>query len=339
MAARISIACLKSNPATTIKAYDYEPNMHRGNVLCPDQRCRCELQGVQASTRAVNGEQIAVDAFFRLPGNAERLGRGHVPACRYNVGKTVSRLVAMSRQITRLDECAEPLLAATHGQGAEFRLHILMELLPSLRQGWGGKAEGTATSRHLGVGTSYVRSDRFRSPYLRMAKAVLSFIARVQEKPELANWIKLKYGRHTVSWDEYFFDLDRYAALNNYLVRHNQTRRVPGENRPVAVAVEVVAGRDAPTRYGHWQIRGRATVCDTTDGELVAIRPVLYVADQHLAQTIACKRHVLVCGVPILGEYRQPARSGLKPCADMSIDIIDRAQVCRYSPMLRQQNG
>lgn len=130
MAARINVACLKSNPATTIKARDYVPDIHRGDILCPAQRCRCDLQGVQASTRLVNGEQIAVEAFFRLPSNAEKAGRGHTPSCRYNVEKTVKRLVARSRKITELDEHAEPLLGASHGHGAEFRLHILMELLP-----------------------------------------------------------------------------------------------------------------------------------------------------------------------------------------------------------------
>ena len=338
MAARIGVARLRLNPVATVRACDYEPDLHRGNVLCPDHRCRRPLQGVQASTRTVNGEQIAVDAFFRLPANAERLGQSHTPACRYNIGETVSRLVAMSRQITQLDERAAPLLAAARGESAEFRLHILMELLPSLRQGWGSETEAASSDARSAVGTRYVRSTRFRSPYLRMAKAVLSFIARIQENPELAEWIKLKYGRHTVPWDDYFFDLDQYVALNNYLVRHNQIRRMLGENRPVAVAMEVVAGRATPTKYGHWQIRGRATVRGATDGEVVAIRPVLYVADQGLAETIARERHVLVCGVPILGKYRQPAGPGLKPCADMSIDIIDRAQVCRYSPMLRRQN-
>lgn len=336
MAARIGVACLKSNPTTTIKACDYDPDIHRGNILCPVQRCRCELLGVQASTRNVNGEQVAVEAFFRLPGNAEKLGRGHTPACRYNVEKTVKRLVAMSRQITELDERAEPLLGGTHGKNAEFRLHILMELLPSLRQGWGSQTEDNAPGARRHIGTSYVRSDRLRPPYLRMAKAVLSFIARIQERPELAERIRLKYGRHTIAWGDYFFDLDGYAALHNYLALHGQHQRKPGENRPVALAVEIAGGRITPTKYDHWQIRCRAAIFPASNGNAVAIRPVLYAANRKLAETIAREHHVLICGVPTLGEFRQPTKQGLKLCADVSIDVINRAQVCRYSPMLKQ---
>jgi len=339
MAARISVACLKSNPATTIKACDYDPDIHRRNIMCPVQRCGCELQGVQASTRTVNGEQIAVEAFFRLPGNAEKAGRGHTPACRYNVEKTVKRLVAISRQITQLDDRAEPLLSAAHGHDAEFRLHILMELLPSLRQGWGDQANDTVSGVRSRTGTSYVRSNRFRLPYLRMAKAILSFIARIQERPELAEWIKLKYGRYTIPWNDYFFDLTHYAELHNYLALHGQHRRKPGESRPAALAAEIAGGRVTPTRFGHWQIRCRAVVCSAEDGSSVAIRPVLYAADQKLAETIARERHVLICGVPTLGEFVPATKRGLKPCADVSVDIINRAQVCRYSPMLRQQDG
>src|SRR5215211_2172173 len=120
MAARIGVARLKSDPAKTIKACGYDPDIHRGDVLCPVDRCRCELQGVTASTRTINGEQIAVEAFFRLPRDAEKCGRGHTPACRYNVEKTVKKLVAASEEIKRLDKDAEPVLAAVRGQGAEF---------------------------------------------------------------------------------------------------------------------------------------------------------------------------------------------------------------------------
>ena len=58
-------------------------------------------------------------------------------------------------------------------------------------------------------------------------------------------------------------------------------------------------------------------------------RPVLYAKDEDLARRIARERHVLVCGVPTLGPFREPDKPWLKPCADVSLDIIDRAQVCR----------
>jgi hypothetical protein len=168
--------------------------------MCPVHRCGCELQGVQASTRTVNGELIAVDAFFRLPSNAEKAGRGHKPACRFNVERTVTRLVAMSRRIDKIDADAEPLLDTARGRGAEFRLHILMEILRVLRRGPGESPIDMASGATGTVGNKYVRSAKLLPPYLRMAKAVLSLIARVQERPELAAQIRLKYGSRTIPW-------------------------------------------------------------------------------------------------------------------------------------------
>lgn len=86
-----------------------------------------------------------------------------------------------------------------------------MEVLRALRSGWGGFSAEAPIGASPPIGTKYVRSARLLPPYLRMAKAVLSLIARVQERPELAAWIRLKYGGRTIPWDKYFFDLSDYA--------------------------------------------------------------------------------------------------------------------------------
>lgn len=336
MAARIGVAVLKSNQSQHIKASEFDPDIHRGNILCPDKVCRRELVGVQASSRTVNGEDVLVEAFFRLPSGAEKTGNGHRPNCHFNVDKTVKRLVAMSEQVTDLDPHAVPLLAAIRGKPAEFRLHILMELLPSLRAGWDATAFDVLVGPRAKLGTSYVRSAHFRKPYLRAAKAVLAFIARIQDRPDLAAAIRLKYGGHTLEWADYFYDLGQYSALHRYLTEHGQFRRRPGKDRPVAMAVEIASAEIRQTKYGNWQIRCRAAVCPANGDKPFAVRPMLYVGDENLARRIAKERHMLVCGVPTLGTIRDPGKPGLKPCADVSIDIISRAQVCRYSPTLNQ---
>lgn len=338
MGARIGFARLKSNPAKMITAAEYNPDKHRGDVLCPDGRCKCEIQGVQASTRNINGDQVNVDAFFRLPGGAEKSGRGHATACRFNIEKTVKRLVAMSQEIKNLDNGAELLLDAAR-KSAEFRLHILMELLPSIKQGWRTAAADALAGGHMRVGNDYVRSSRLLKPYLRVAKAVLSLISRVQEHPELAACIKLKYGARNIAWENYFFDRDKYAELYQYLLSQQQFRRTRGQSRPVALAVEIAGDRLTQTRFGHWQIRARASRCIIEGEAPFAIRPVLYIADEAVAHRIARERNILVCGVPTLGSFRDPEKKGLVRCADVSIDIISRTQVCRYHPTLSESHS
>ena len=123
----------------------------------------------------------------------------------------------MSHEITRFGENAEPLLAAGRGQGAEFRLHVLMELLPSLTRRSGHGSSDAAAEAGGRTGTSYGWSGRLLLSYLRVAKAVLSLVGRIQERPELAKWIKLRYGSRTIPWEDYFFDFGEYAALHKHL--------------------------------------------------------------------------------------------------------------------------
>jgi hypothetical protein len=187
---------------------------------------------------------------------------------------------------------------------------------------------------HVRIGTDYVRSSRLLKPYLRVAKAVLSLISRVQEHPELAAWIRLKYGARNIAWEDYFFDRDNYTQLYQYLLSHGQFRRRPGKDRPVSLAVEIAGDRITPTKFGHWQVRARAVRC-TVEGESpFAIRPILYVADEGVARRIARERNILVCGVPTLGSFREPEKKWLVRCADVSLDVISSTQVCRYHPIL-----
>ena len=65
-------------------------------------------------------------------------------------------------------------------------------------------------------------------------------------------------------------------------------------------------------------------------------RPVLHAEDDGLARRIARERHVPVCGVPALRPLREPGERWLKPRADVSLDIIGRAQERRPSPMLER---
>lgn len=333
MAARIGVASLKSDRAKTIKAYEYNPDIHRGDVLCPVYRCGCELQGVQASNRTINGELISIDPFFRLPSNAEKLGRGHAPVCRFNVKKTITSLVAKSRRIDSVDINAEPLLAATQGGKAEFRLHILMEALRWLKSGGSEQTMEATLGTVAPIGTKYIRSARVLTPYLRMANAVLSLIARVQERPELAACIRLKYGSRTIAWSDYFFDLTDYGELHDQLAGTPSPQFKP-TSRPVALAVKVIPGIPWHTKNNRWRVQGRAMLGETAPHGRIAMRPVLYFQDEATATRVARQEHILVCGIPSLSQLKQSANDRFKPEVEMRFNIIAKAQVCRYFPML-----
>ena len=164
---------------------------------------------------------------------------GHTYACHYNVERIVERIVGQSREIKNLNEKAEPLVVARNKR-AEFRLHILMETLRWISERVVNEGADSTKQAEPPVGTHYVRSEHWLAPYLKTAKAVLSFVAEIQDRPELASWMVLKYARHTITWDEYFYDLEDYCGLFGYLSRDQD--EYPRGNRPIAVAVEIVRG-------------------------------------------------------------------------------------------------
>jgi hypothetical protein len=230
MAARIDHAVLAAAPSQKITAFEYDPAKHSA-VLCP--LCGCIVQGVRATTRQVNDEQIAVTPYFRLPPNAEKNGKGHTDQCRFNVKVTVEWLVAASREIKNFDNSPEMLCAGAK-HTAEFRLHILMELL---RQLPAGVADDLDEDNHSGAktGNRYTRSSRTITPYLRLAKEVLLLMARIQSSPELGKWIILKYADKSIPWKNYFYDLGDYHRLYDYIRKQKSTK----SRRPVAVVVKL----------------------------------------------------------------------------------------------------
>ena len=58
-----------------------------------------------------------------------------------------------------------------------------------------GSAGTNGGGRPRMVTTRYIRSERLLKPYLRIAKAVLALVARLQEQKELKQCIQLAFGR------------------------------------------------------------------------------------------------------------------------------------------------
>ena len=332
MAAKIDHARLQADRSQTVWASEYDKQEH-GTPLCPDRRCDCVLEGVHASTRNVGDQQVEVAAFFRLPRNAEASGRGHTAGCHYNVERTVARLVARSREIKKFDGNAVPLLDKARGHGAEFRLHILMEMQRvAARSPMGAEADSAASKRPF-AGTRYVRSPHLLKPYLRMARAVLSLVARVRERPELARWITLTYSHMTVAWHDYFFDLGELGKLYDHLHGLGQFRWNAGNNQPVATVINIARTPVREAKHGQWQVAAIASEVRSDRFGTILIRPRIYVRGRRLANLIAAEQCVLLCAVPTAS----PVTARGEPSAALWFTIVDRSQVCRYPVMPRQQ--
>ena len=306
MPARMGRARLRNQTNLVINAAGYERVKH-GAVVCFDSQCLCSVEGVHATSRNVKDEQVHVDTFFRLPKNAEKNGTGHQPSRRFNVENIVNKIVAGSREIKTFDPDADPFVVGRNKR-ADVRLHILMETLRWISSVPVHQGERKPPSDESPRGTRYVRSKYLLNPYLKSAHAVLSFIPKIQDRPEIGSVIALKYSRETLSWDEFFYDLEEYCSLSNYLSRRQSES--PNERRPIAVAVETVRTWDPKqARSGYWWVLTRAFRCSSKRGELLAIRPVLYVLDKDLAFKISQTPFILACALPRLGEFQVSAKT------------------------------
>ncbi len=327
--AKMGQARLKNNLSEWIWASDFDKDKH-GEVVCFDNRCLCRVKGVRAYPKTVGDEQIIVPAYFSLWPNVE-----HAHSCRYNVEKTIKKFVARSKAIRQIDQSALPILEKIgQGQAAEFRLHILMEALEKTTYGIRPrKRSGSPIHRipQSPTGTEYIRTDKVLTPYFRTAKGILALVARIQSHPDLAAWITLKMGSQRIHWDEFFFDLEQYEALHQYLLAEKHLPPSLANLRPVALVARIFKEAKLLQIGDEYRVIGSSRVINTESGKL-AIRPVFYFRDKDLAEQKAQEPFLLVCGLPRLGEVKLPDRPYLNPRVDISIKVVDPRQVCQYSP-------
>jgi hypothetical protein len=170
----------------------------------------------------------------------------------------------------------------------------------------------------------------FSNLTLTTVESVLSLIKVVEERSDLAALIKLRYGRHIISWSEYFFNLTDYAELYQHLLSHGQFRGSHNQKWPIAMAVKINPREPRLTRFGNWQLYGRTSPC--TPGHRLG--PVMYFRERELAYRMSREPYVLICALPTLRDFRQPEKPWLQPCADVELEIINSAQICPYSPTL-----
>ena len=282
------------------------------------------MQGMLATSRS---------SLPRTSGFAPRVC--HARGCKYNVEKTIARFVAYSRAVKSIDKNATPILERIASkQAAEVRLHILMEALHK------AKEQAHASSGRVNpyravlapTGTEYIRTEKVLKSYFRNAQGILALAARLQSNPDIEFWVTLKYGDQVIPWDNFFFDLEDYQQLYQYLNAAKHKLKTAMYPRPVALVVKVFKEAALLQVNGEVRIISTNQVITTRDKEKLAIRPVLYFSDGELAIQKSKEAFLLVCGIPRMGALKAPTKPGLKPRFDVSISVVDARQICQYSP-------
>jgi len=240
----------------------------------------------------------------------------------------------MSQEIKKLGEDIEPLLVGGGKKVAEYRLHILMEIIRASYTKFKSENDGDGDDGDDKFsGYRYVRSQKHLKPFIKSAKAILSFISRIGDKNELSRMIALRYGESSISWNDFLFKNDEHEALYRYLVEHKQFAYAPGRNRPVAVVLKLKQTPAKETQFGDLQIEAVSTEC--SDGERTfLIRPMIFIEDHSLMNAIRKHKHILVCAVPTTEMLNEPANPKYRPSVRIKMKVIDRHQFCAF-PMQR----
>ena len=180
----------------------------------------CDASVKFTSAYVKQASKTPVAAYLSLVPHHE-----HRDACKFNVNRYLSTLVAAS---SRLDDVAPSLIERSAGY--LFRLNHLAEAYAELRA-----ASGSADRPEdaiPGAGTAFVPNARRLEAYFRSAMGVARLRALVLSARELEDLVRIQYRDRMIRWKDFYFDDDRYLTL--YETLRSTGRRLP---HPVALAV------------------------------------------------------------------------------------------------------
>ena len=258
-------------------------------------------------------------AFFRLPP-----GGFHEDWCTYAVAVRIRKLVAQSVDLERIDPTAIPMLVAGNARTAEFRLHVLMEMLTALL----GPGLPVAGDHDGGTaGHAYVQGDARLAAYLRTARGILALSAAIGQDGALADQIRIVFDGVRIPWDRFFFGPDEHRRLWDQ-------RRTIGGQRPVTVLVRCRVDAVVPLGNNAWRVRCWFQPQMDARSRWFNLQIVLNVRGRALAERILRHRTVAVCGIPafVLPTFPEveAVAPNRHPFGQIMIPVEHLAQIHRY---------
>lgn len=350
MVAKIDRARLKSNNSIFILANDYDKSIH-GEVICPDFRCGCNVTRVKPQSRNIekidgSTEQVHVDSFFRLPKGSKNTDRGHSHNCKYNYTETINKLLSMSNFIDSFISNEDSLISRNSCGKIEFRLHILMKILSNFPNNidYLQKINPNEIGNSINniIGNKYSASDKRLLPYLRLAKAINSLVARLRGDADLANRILLRYDNNKIRWHDYFYNAEEHKRLSEYILKNRirNCNSITGRALPVSCVVQLKKEWEVrQTISGDYQFACEGMLCKLTELGETFINPVIYTQNTDVKRALefirdsSSGRYILVCSIPNIGKPWKKDDTKKYSQTRLNINIYHRFQFCMYSPI------
>lgn len=158
--------------------------------------CEASVSFINAFTRQVGDDIVAVEPFFRLHN-----GHKHSPTCRYNV---LGQITVIAK------ESDGDVLAALQDNRYELRLLAVKKAVEQLRDQ--AKKKKNPDSELAG-GTSekiYVEAEKRLGAYINSAVRVLKVRAACLEHSEIEDVLQLVFDGIRLPWRDFYFEDDEY---------------------------------------------------------------------------------------------------------------------------------
>ncbi len=249
---------------------------NRHGLIC--EFCDASLSWVRPHTR--NGKNIS--AFLRLQRNAE-----HSLNCKNTVKKAVTALVAQSRNI----EDGEPIIDAD-ASGFVFRMNVLIEATNTTRKAKSAVDEDNTPEEKARKRVRYKKTEKRLADYFNTAAGIAKLRARIEEsadKKALSELIKIGYHGKEISWNDFFYDENRYPILF----------KMAGKiNHPIAILITVKQEQrhNQTENYEFYSINGDVCIIENADKTKNYFSPSLTCNDSNVFDTLQPKDEIIVIG-------------------------------------------
>ncbi|WP_368528771.1 hypothetical protein [Enterobacter cloacae] len=278
----------------------------RDRLIC--EFCPAKISWVKAHKR--NGKNIS--AFLRLQKNEE-----HTFDCKNSVKSAITSLVAHSQNI----EDGKILLEA-QDSAFIFRMNVLIEASAALRKASFTPDEEADSEKKARKRIRYKKTEKRLADYFNTAAGIAKIRAKIEEssdKKTLSDLVKIDYNGKKISWNDFFYDEDRYPIL---------FKKAEKIAHPVAILITVKqAQKHINTERGSFcSLKGELCTLEHEDKSKEFFAPGLTCNDTTFFENLGAKDEIIVIGKvrPTIKQWGEG-----KIFKNLNINIFNKKQITR----------
>lgn len=278
----------------------------RDGLIC--EFCNAKISWVKAHKR--NGKNIS--AFLRLQKNEE-----HALDCDNVVKSALKSLVAHSRNIED-----GKLLIDVEESNFIFRMNVLIDASFASRKAQIAMDEEENPEQKAHKRIQYQKTEKRLTDYFSTAGGIARIRARIEESTDrktLEELIKIDYNGQEISWNDFFYDEDRYPIL---------FKKADKIKHPVAILVTVKSEQKQIKREKNefYSLNGETCILEYNDKTKDYFSPSLTCNNSNFFEKLRTQDEIIVVGK--IRPTTHPWREG-KTYKNLNFNIINKKQIVR----------